>query len=59
MFGDGLMGIVISGKYDGNVAVGRFMLPLDFERCIHMMGGAMRGAGPGLEEMNKPLMQKR
>jgi hypothetical protein len=42
LFGDGLVGLVVSGKYDGRVCTGRMLLPLDFERGIAMIGDGMR-----------------
>ncbi len=44
MFGKGAAGLVISGSYDGKIARGRMMIPIDFERVIGMMGTAMRSS---------------
>lgn len=44
LFGDEMTGLVVSGKFDGEVAVGRMMLPLDFERLIGLIGSAMKSS---------------
>jgi hypothetical protein len=51
LVGDGQAGIVMSGKYDGEVGTGRVLIPLDFDRVISLFGGFMRigEGGPGPE----------
>lgn len=43
LFGDGLTPLVASGKFDGKVGTGRWLLPFDFEKAIHLIGSSMAG----------------
>lgn len=44
LFGDEMTGLVVSGKFDGDLAVGRMLLPLNFERLIELAGDAMKSS---------------
>lgn len=47
LFGDGKVGMVASGAYDGKVTRGRLFFPLDWEQLVRMIGKGMKGMSGG------------